>query len=72
MLIKAMESYLLMRRACGFALKSEGNCLRSFAAFSDARGKYYVCRETAVEWAGLARSIHQRARRVGDVIRFAR
>lgn len=72
MLIKAVESYLLMRRACGFALKSEGNCLRSFAAFSDARGKHYVCRETAVEWAGLARSIHQRARRVGDVIRFAR
>ena len=72
MLAKAVESYLALRRACGFELKSEGNCLRSFAAFSDARGKDYVCRETAVEWAGLARSVHQRARRIGNVIRFAR
>ena len=72
MLVKAVESYLAMRRACGFELKSEGNCLQSFAAFSDARGKDYVCRETAVEWAGRARSLNQRARRVGHVIRFAR
>ena len=28
--------------------------------------------QTAIEWAGLARSVHQRARRLGHVIRFAR
>ena len=72
MLVKAVESYLAMRRACGFELKSEGKSLQSFAAFSDARGKGYVCPEIAVEWAGLARSVHQRARRLGNVIRFAR
>jgi integrase len=67
-----MESYLAVHRACGFELKSEGNLLQSFAAFLDARGKHHVCSETAIEWAGLARSIHQRARRLGEVIRFAR
>jgi integrase len=72
MLTQAVESYLAVRRACGFELKSEGNLLQSFAAFSDARGKHHVYSETAIEWAGLARSVHQRARRLGEVIRFAR
>ncbi len=70
MLAQAVESYLAVRRACGFALKSQGNLLRSFAIFSDARGKHQVCPETAIQWAGLARSVHQRARRLGQVIRF--
>jgi len=72
MLARAVESYLSVRRACGFALKSPGNLLRSFAAFSEAKGKEHVCGQTAIEWAGLARSVHQRARRLNHVIRFAR
>ena len=72
MLVNAVESYLSVRRACGFDLKSQGNLLRSFAAFSEARGKRHVCSQTAIEWSGLARSIYQRARRLGHVIRFAR
>jgi len=72
MLIQMVESYLAVRSACGFKLKSQGNLLRSFAVFSDARGKHHVCSEIAIEWAGLARSVHQRARRLGQVIRFAR
>lgn len=72
MIVDLVEAYLAMRRACGFELKSEGSCLLSFAAFSDAQGQDYVCRETAVEWAGLARTVHQRARRIGHVIRFTR
>lgn len=72
MLAQAIESYLAVRRACGFELKSVGYVLRSFATFSDARGKDYVCSETAIEWAGLAPSVPRRARRLGDVIRFAR
>ena len=72
MLAQAVESYLEVRRACGFELKSQGNLLRNFAAFSTARGKHHVCREIAIEWAGLARSIHQRARRLSHVIRFTR
>lgn len=72
MLIKAVESYLAVRRAAGFELKSAGNLLLSFAKFSDASGKHYVCAETAIEWAGSARSVVQRSRRLGEVIRFAR
>ena len=72
MLSQAVESYLSVRRACGFALKSQGNLLRSFAAFSEARGKQFVNSDIAIEWAGLARSVRQRARRLGEVIRFAR
>lgn len=72
MLAQAVASYLAVRRACGFDLKTEGNLLRSFAAFSDTKGKHHVCAETAIEWAGWAESIHQRARRLGNVIRFTR
>ena len=72
MLTQAVESYLAVRRACGFELKCQGSLLRSFAIFSDARGKHHVCSDVAVEWAGLAESVEQRARRLGDVIRFAR
>lgn len=72
MLAHAVESYLAVRRACGFALDPIGKRLRSFATFSDARSKSYVCSQAALEWAGLARSVTQRARRLGDVIRFAR
>jgi integrase len=72
MLTQAVESYLAVRRSVGFELKSEGSLLRSFAIFSDALGKHYICSETAIEWAGLATSLPQRARRLGLVIRFAR
>ena len=72
MLTKAVESYLRMRRACGFEFKRQGNLLRSFAVFSDERGKHHVCSDVAIEWAGLAHSVDQRARRLGHVIRFSR
>lgn len=72
MLSEAVESYLTIRLACGFALKSEGNLLRTFAAFAEAHGEHYVCATTAIEWAGLTDSVFQRARRLGVVIRFAR
>jgi integrase len=72
MLIQSVESYLAVRRAMGFALHSEGTLLQSFAVFSEAAGKDHVCTETAIEWAGSARSTTTRARRLGQVIRFAR
>ena len=72
MLTQTVESYLAVRRACGFELKSQGDLLRSFAIFSDARDKHHVCSKIAIEWAGLAKSVYQRARRLGQVIRFAR
>lgn len=72
MLTQAVESYLGVRRAMGFALHSEGSLLQSFAKYSDAAGKSHVCNETAIQWAGVARSATTRARRLGQVIRFAR
>lgn len=72
MLAQAVESYLAVRRVCGFELKDQGNLLRGFATFSDAKGKHHVCSEIAIEWAGLSRSVHRRAYRLGQVIRFAR
>lgn len=72
MLTQAVESYLEVRRAMGFALHSEGSLLQSFAAHSDSAGKSHVCTETAIEWAGTARLVTTRARRLGQVIRLAR
>jgi integrase/recombinase XerD len=72
MLTSSVESYLAVRRAMGFAMHSEGSLLQSFAAFSDTAGKDYVCSETAIEWAGSAQSPTTRARRLGQIIRFAR
>ena len=72
MLAQAVQSFLAVRRATGFDLKSQGSTLKSFATFSDAKGKHHVCSETAIEWAGSAPSLLRRARRLGEVIRFAR
>jgi integrase/recombinase XerD len=72
MLTQSVATYLATRRATGFALRCQGFQLRSFAAFSRARGKRYVFSEVAIDWAGLAQSVSQRARRLGTVIRFAR
>jgi integrase len=72
MLVQDVQSYLAVRRATGFDLKSQGNILKSFATFSDAKGKHHVCSETAIEWAGSALSLLQRARRLAEIIRFAR
>ena len=72
MLTEAVESYIAVRRATGFAFRSEGSLLKSFAAFSEAAGKHYVCSETAIQWAGSAPLLSTRARRLGQVIRFAR
>ena len=72
MIAHAIASYVAVRRAGGFAFRSDGSILQSFATFSATRGEHYVRSSVAIEWAGLARSVSQRARRLGMVIRFAR
>lgn len=72
MLTRAVETYLAVRRAAGFALSCEGSLLKGFAAFSKARKQHYVSTGIAIEWAGLAPSVPQSARRLGMVIRLAR
>jgi integrase/recombinase XerD len=73
MLNQAVQSYLAMRRAAGFALKQEQTLLRSFAAFSSTRGESVLLRtELATEWAGQSRSVYERAHRLAMLIRCAR
>jgi integrase len=71
MLARAVRSYLSVRRAAGFGLRDVGLRLKSFAAYSDAKGQRYVTAEMAIEWARQSSSIVERARRLGDVRRFA-
>jgi len=72
MLSQAANSYVALRRAAGFGFKTEASQLKSFAAFSEAKGERRVRAQIAIEWAGLAPSVPQRARRLGVVIRFSR
>lgn len=72
MLTRAVETYLAVRRAAGFALRSTAYQLKSFAAFSEARKQHYISTEIAIAWAELAESLPERARRLGTIIRFAR
>jgi integrase/recombinase XerD len=72
MLAAAVAGYLAIRRAAGFACRSEGLLLQSFARFAATRAESYVRAPIAIEWAGLARSVPQRARRLGMVRRMAR
>jgi integrase len=72
MLAQAVEEYVAVQQAVGFSFKSEAAQLRSYAAFAQARGERHVRALAAIEWAGLARSRPQRARRLGVVIRFAK
>ena len=71
MLARAVQSYLSVRRAAGYLLRDVGLRLRSFAAYSKAKGQRYVTAETAIEWARQSSSIVERARRLGDVKRLA-
>src|SRR5207247_10470321 len=71
MLTRAVETYLAVRRAAGFELRCEGSFLQNFAAFSEARQQHHISAKTAIEWAGLAQAVPQRARRLGIIIRFA-
>lgn len=71
MLARAVQSYLSVRRAAGYALGQVGLRLRSFAAYSDAKAQHYVTADTAIEWACQSPSVVQRARRLADVRRLA-
>ena len=57
MLTQSVESYLAIRRAAGFAFESAGSLLKSFAAFSEARGECYVRSPIAIQWAGASSAL---------------
>jgi len=72
MLTEAVAGYVALRRAAGFSFNTQAAQLKSFAAFSEAKGEHRVRAQIAIKWAGLAPSVPQRARRLGVVIRFSR
>jgi integrase/recombinase XerD len=72
MLMQAVNAYLCVRRAAGFALEVPEYLLRSFARFASGRGEVYVRTQTVIEWASQAPSLSQRDHRLKTVARFAR
>lgn len=71
MLMKAVESYLAVRRAAGYKLDGVGRMLRQFARFAMEKGECFIRSETAIEWAGTGPSPWRRARRLQVVILLA-
>lgn len=72
MVMRIVESYLAVRRAAGYSLKSQAVTLRSFARYAAVRGDSQVRTATAVDWAALASSPARRAARLKEVVRLAR
>ena len=72
MLSDTVNTYLSVRRAVGFKLKTIEKYLASYASFAAARGDLRVVNKTALEWAALGASKTQRANRLNVLIRFAR
>ena len=70
-MLKAIEAYLALRRATGFAMLNAECLLRSFAAFATERGQTHVHAQTAIEWAARGPSAAQRDTRLRAVCRFA-
>jgi integrase/recombinase XerD len=71
-MLKAIETYLGLRRATGFAMSNAGYLLKSFAAFAAMRGQSHVHTQTAIDWAALGPSVAQRDARLKAVCRFVR
>ena len=72
MLMHAIDTYLAIRRAMGFALDHTEGYLRNCARFALARGDTHIVTATAVAWASRTTSEAQRHNRLQTVIRFAR
>lgn len=71
MLMEAVNSYLSIRRAAGYDLRSVERTLHSFARFASDRGEAHIRAESAVEWARMGRSPHARDARLRAVMRLA-
>ena len=71
-MLNAIEAYLALRRATGFAMLNAEYLLKSFAGFAAERGQKHVHTLTAIDWAALGPSTAQRDARLKAVCRFAR
>jgi integrase len=71
-MLTAIEAYLALRRATGFAMLNAEYLLRSFAAFAAERGQSHVQTQTAIEWAAHGPTVAQCDARLKAVCRFVR
>ena len=71
-MLKAIEAYLALRRATGFAMLNAEYLLKSFAAFATERGQTHVHTQTAIDWAARGPSVAQRDARLKAVCRLVR
>jgi integrase len=71
MLTEMLQSYLAIRRAAGFALRTTEKLLRQFVTFAIRQGDTHIVSATAIAWASLASSEPLRANRLRMVSRFA-
>lgn len=71
-MLNAIETYLALRRATGFAMSNAEYLLKSFAAFAAERGQTHVLTQTAIDWAALGPTVVQRDARLRAVCRFVR
>ena len=71
-MLKAIETYLALRHATGFAMLNAEYLLKSFAAFAIERGQTHVHTQTAIDWAARGPSVAQRDARLKAVCRFVR
>jgi integrase/recombinase XerD len=71
-MLNAIETYLALRRATGFAMSNAEYLLKSFAAFAAERAQTHVQTKTAIDWAALGPSVTQRDARLKAVCRFVR
>jgi integrase len=71
-MLAAIETYLDLRRATGFAMSNAECLLKSFAAFAAERRQPHVHAQSAIDWAALGPSVAQRDARLKAVCRFVR
>jgi integrase len=71
-MLKAIEAYLALRRATGFAMLSAEFLLKSFADFSAERKQTHVQAQSAIDWAARGPTVAQRDARLKAVCRFVR
>lgn len=71
-MMRLLDDYLALRRAAGFKLQGAESRLRRFVRFAEERGDTHVKIDTAVAWAGSARSPHDRHVRLSEIAIFAR
>ena len=71
-MLRAIHSYLALRRSLGYRLVETGQVLERFAGYARGRREAYVRACTAVEWAGQGPSERERWNRLRTIACFAR